>query len=107
MQFGDIRDTLNKMISLLKGIERHTRCETCSATVTTSAGANSSIPAGFRSVRVTQTSSTGTVAITMSDATTYTLNAQNEVFEIPIGGVLPAITITAGSGGTWKWVAIK
>jgi hypothetical protein len=108
MSFDQIRGSLDKMISLLKQIAIHTNDSGC-CTADTSAGSNSSIPAGFSSISIVQTSATGGVDVTMSDSTVFGLQIQGEVF-VDVAGPgkkLPAYPIVANSGGTWKWHGIK
>lgn len=103
VQFGDLNPVLNKIITELKAIARNTSISGC-CTATTSAGSNTSVPAGFSSVSIVDLS--GTVTITMSDGSTYQLTSTGETLVQVASGnkSLPAYTI---SGGTWKWVAIK
>jgi len=108
MNFGHLRPSIDKLISLLTKVERHTRCASCGgATAITTAGASTSVPAGLRSVAIVKTSSSDTVTITLSDSTTYVMTEQGEVFiqSASGSGALPAYTI-AGPG-TWKWHGIK
>lgn len=108
MNFGDIRGTLDKMISLLKQIAIHTNDSGCCA-ANTSAGTNTPIPAGFSSVAIVQTTTTGGVAITMSDSSVFSLEVQGETFVDAAGPgkSLPAYPIAATGGGQWKWHGIK
>lgn len=74
----------------------------------TSAGTTSPIPAGFKSIAIVKTSvSTDSFVIAMSDASTYTMTLQGEVFGDSAGDnqTLPAYTITGT--GTYKWHGIK
>lgn len=108
MVFGDIRGTLDKMISLLKQISAHTSGGPC-CVATTSAGVGTSVPAGFKSISIAKTSDNGTpVNITMSDGSIYALSSQFEVLvnSAPGAGVLPAYPIVSTSD-TWKWQGIK
>lgn len=70
-------------------------------TASTSAGSDTSVPAGFS--RVTITLLSGTSSVTMSDGSIYPLTIANETltFSTAPNEVLPAIPI---DGGTWKWV---
>lgn len=104
-QYGDLRGLFNTQIALLKQIQRNTNCATC-ATVTPSVGTDTSIPAGANYVRVTKTNATGTVTISFPDLSTISLTADSDVFEIPLVGKLPAITISSGDGGTWTWLTL-
>ena len=108
MNFGDIRGSLDHMITLLKRIATFTNPSECCA-ATTSAGTNTSVPAGFSSVSIVQTSASGTVNITMSDGTVFALQVQGEalVQSAGTGKFLPAYAIAGVGGGTWKWAAIK
>lgn len=105
-QFGDLRGPLEKQIALLKQIERNTNCATC-AMVTPSVGTNTNVPAGANYLRVTKTNATGTVNISFPDLSTVSLTADSAVFEIPLVGKLPAITISSVDGGTWTWLTLK
>jgi hypothetical protein len=74
----------------------------------TSAGTTSPIPAGFKSVSLVKTSSNAdSVTITLSDASTYVMTEQGEVFTdgATDGALLPAYTISGT--GTYKWHGIK
>lgn len=75
----------------------------------TSAGINTSISSGFKSVSIVKTNGTGTVVITLSDLSTYTLVDFGETFSDAAspGGSLPAYTISSSDGGTWKWHGIN
>lgn len=99
-----VQSALSGILTKLKEISNNTRSSAC-CTATTSAGTGD-IPAGFASVSIAQTG-TGDVAITMSDATVYTMTAEGEVFvqSAPTNKTLPAYTIAGSS--TWKWVGIK
>ena len=107
MQYGDARDKYNEMIRLLASIDRHTDNNAC-CTAVTSAGQNSDVPSGFRNLTIVQTAA-GIITITMSDGSTYTLNAvgQQYVISAPIFKNLPAYTISASGGGTWQWSALS
>lgn len=102
MQFGDLKPVLGEIIRLLKSVDRHTDNNAC-CVADTSAGTGD-VPAGFRDLTITQTAS-GTVVITMSDGTIYTLSAvgQSYVAQAPIFKNLPAYTIIATAGATWQW----
>jgi hypothetical protein len=106
MQFGDIRGSLNEIITRLKQISIHTNTSAC-CEATTSSGVGSSIPKGFSSLSIVQTSSSGTVDITMSDGTVFSLQTQGEALVQAAGDnkYLPAYAISGS--GTWKWAAIK
>lgn len=75
----------------------------------TSAGVGTSIPAGFKSIAITKTSSAGTVTITLSDGSTFALTAQNELFADAASQyyTLPAYTIATADAATWKWHGIQ
>jgi hypothetical protein len=106
-------EQINKLIALTKQIERHTHCTSCntggeSSDIQLISSGSGNIPAGFRFIKVIKTDGTGTVVLTMSDSSTYTLTASGDIFEIPAtGGVFPAITISSSNGGTWQWVGVK
>lgn len=109
MNYGDLRPSLDFVITLLKQIERHTGCASCGgATVGTTAG-EGDVPAGLRSFSLVKTSEAGIVVITMSDATTYTLTEQGEVFieAASPGGILPDYTVETSDGATWKWHGVS
>jgi len=107
-QYGDLRGPLDKIISILKGIERALTCATCRDNVTT-AGEDESVPAGLSSVAIVKTNGTGTVTITLSDGSTYDLTVLGEGFTDAASpnGKLPAYTIASGDSGTWKWHGIQ
>lgn len=113
-EYGDLRGPLDKMIQMLKAIERHTRCTSCGgnggsigdAAITTAGTGD--VPAGLRSFSIVKTSpNTDTVTITLSDGSTYVMVEPGEVFvdAATPGGLLPDYTI-AGPG-VWKWHGIK
>ena len=116
-EYGDLRGPLEKLIQLLKAIERHTGCIACAeegilpspVTEITTSGVGSSVPAGLTSVAIIKTNSTGTVNITMSDSTVYPLTTQGEGIsdDASNGTILPAYTISSPDGGTWKWHGIN
>lgn len=107
MQFGDLNPVLGKIITLLKQIEHNTACAVCGVTLSPTVEENASIAAGASYVRVTKTNGVGTVDITFPDASVFTLTAQDEFFEIPYtGGILPAITVSSGDGGTWSTLTL-
>lgn len=108
-QFGDLKGLFNYQSSLLKSIDRSLRCLSCGgdAAITT-AGANSNVPEGMKSLALVKTSDdSDTVTITLSDSSTFQLTQQGEVFvdAASPGGVLPAYTVVGP--GTWKWHGIK
>lgn len=109
MNFGDLKPVLDKIISLLTKVERHTGCASCGGdTPVTLAGVDASIPAGLKSVAIVKTSpSSDTVTITLSDASTYIMTENNEVFTDSSGGgaSLPEYVIVGP--GTWKWHGIQ
>lgn len=98
MDFGNLRPSMDKLISLLKRIEHNTETKEFS----TSAGTGN-IPAGFKSVSITNNHATDDVTITLSDASTYVLKV-GETFTDVAKGKLPAYTI---AGGSHKWHGIK
>ena len=103
--FGDFRGSFDKMIALLKSIDRQTSKPCC--TLNPSVGENISIVSGSKYLKVTKTNGTGSVLITFPDATVHTLTAVDSVFEIPYtGGTYPAITISTSTGGTWKYLTL-
>jgi hypothetical protein len=103
VQLGDLRPFLDKMIALLKTIDRNTNVSGCCST-TNSSGQNTSVPAGFSSVSIVALS--GTVDVTMADGSIYPLTTTGEtlVQTASPNKSLPAYHI---SGGTWKWIALK
>jgi hypothetical protein len=107
MNYGDIRDQIVLIINKLDSIDKHTDNNACCVAVT-SAGQNSSVPAGFRNVSVIQTGA-GVVVITMSDGSTFTLNTvgQSYVVSAPIFKNLPAFTVATTDGATWQWSALS
>ncbi len=110
MSFDQYRGSLQTIIDKLRQIERHTKCASCGGdTNITSSGVGVSVPVGFKSVSIVKTSSTGTVNVTMSDASVYPMTVEGEVLVSAAspGGVLPAFTIATGDGATWKWQGIK
>src|SRR5271169_3403739 len=108
MEFGDLRGSLGEIIRLLKTIDRNTNDNACCA-ATTSAGTNSSVPQGFNSVSIVQTSVSGTVTITMSDGSTFELAGQGQGYSVSAAAFqyLTAYAISSGGGATWQWSAIK
>lgn len=106
--YDQFRGILGTIVQYLKQIASHTNDSACCA-ASTSAGLNSSIPVGFSSIAIVQTSSGGTVDIHMSDGTIFTLQVQGEVLVHAAGNnkYLPAYTITTSDGGAWKWSAVK
>jgi len=116
-EYGDLRGPLEKMIQLLKAVERQLTCLVCASGASgviptvqeTVSGVNTSVPAGLTSVAIVKTNSTGTVNVTMSDASIYPLTQQGEGIadDASNGTVLPAYTIASSDGGTWKWHGIK
>lgn len=105
MQYGDIRDDLHSILQYLKNIDRNTKDFCCDRIP--GAGTGTSVPAGYKSIQITQTSASGTVVITMPDSSTYTLAGQNQSINLPFGGPLPAITVSSSNGATWSWVGLK
>jgi len=109
MQFGDLRPSLKYITDLLKRIDRNTNCAACgNGAVGTTAGTGD-VPAGLRSFSLVKTSGSGSVTITMSDSTTYSLTEQGEVFieAASAGGKLPDYAVVGSGGATWKWHGIK
>lgn len=107
MESGDFKAVMGTVIAYLKEIARNTNDNAC-CTANVTGGADSSVPAGFRSVTITQTAA-GAVTITFPNGTTYTLSAVGQ--SLPLEGTifqtLPALTITAGGGATWEWVGMN
>jgi hypothetical protein len=107
--FGDFRGSYDKMISLLKQIARSLQCIACENTGTltaqTSSAGTGDIDAGFKSIAIVKTNDTGTVTITLSDSSVYTLTEEGEGFSDASspGFSLPAYDISSADGGTWKW----
>ena len=103
MNYGDLHGPLGEIIRLLKSVDRHTDNNAC-CVATTSAGTNTSVPAGFRVLTIEQTGA-GTVIITMSDGTIYTLSGVGQTYSVsaPIFKSLPAFAISATGGATWQW----
>lgn len=108
MSFDQFRGSLDRMISELKRISLFTNPASCCA-ASTSAGNTTSIPVGFSSISIVQTSPGGTVNITMSDGTVFTLQVQGEILVHAAGNgkFLPAYPIASPDGATWKWTAVK
>lgn len=109
MNYGDIRGSLDKMISLLKSIDRRLLCQICGSDLApiaaTQAAANpATIPTGYNTLTVTKTNATGTVTITFPNASTYVLSADGESFTIS-GYPLGEYEINAAGGATYKYVA--
>lgn len=105
--YGDFKGALDKIISTLRGIERHTGCASCGSTNTTTAGTGS-VPAGLKSVAIVKTSSNAdTVILTLSDASTYTMTEQGEVFVQAASGNGSLPTYVKSGAGTIKWHGIK
>jgi hypothetical protein len=99
--FGEFKPVLGEIARYLRMLATRPCCKPV-----TTAGVGS-IPEGLRSVTITKTSAnTDTTTITLSDASTYALTAQGEVYTIHgiNDGVLPKFTI---AGGTWKWYGVK
>ena len=104
-----VRQLTDKICCLVDAINNGNGEGTVPNIQTTSAGTNSNVPAGFRSISIARTSSNGgNVTITLSDGSTYLLGIQYEVFvdAASVGDVLPAYAIV-GAGETWKWHGIK
>lgn len=104
MNYGDLKPNLDQIARSLRIISGHV--QDISKRDTISSEANSSVPAGYRYVKVTKTNGTGTVVIDLGDDT-YSLTTSGSSFELPVGGVLPAFDISSGDGGTWVWIASK
>lgn len=105
IQLGDLRGFLDKIISVLKQIQRQTESSGCCPS-TTSAGTTISVPAGFGSVAIVQTSA-GEVDITLSDGSVFSMTVLGETFvdAAAPNRSLPAYTISGTA--TWKWHGIK
>lgn len=105
IQLGDLQGFLHKMISELKHINRNTGIGGCCPAIT-SAGSSTSIPAGFGSVAIVQTSA-GVVNITLSDGTIFQMTVIGETF-IDAAAPNKSLPIYAISGSAaWKWHGIK
>lgn len=105
---SELSPFFRQILCELRGL-RAAQCnseEAAAVVATTSAGENSSIPAGFKSVAIVKTNDTGTVEITMSDASIYTLTEQGEGLSDNSVN-LPAYTIATSDGGEWKWHGIQ
>lgn len=114
-EYGDLRGPIEKMISLLKDIERHTRCTACAIPDIEGGGggggaaedsigeANTSVPAGFRSVSITKTAGEGSVIIEL-DSGEYILTEVGESFNDAAtpGNTLHRYDISSETG-EWKW----
>lgn len=108
-EYGDLRGPLEKMIQLLKSIDRRLLCQVCGSELepvaATDVAANpASVAAGYNTLTVTKTNASGTVTITFPNAATYVLSASGEVFTIS-GYPLGEYTITSAAGATFKYVA--
>lgn len=105
---GDLRPFFGEFAHLLRSI-KETLCKSNSSTTQiVTAGTTGPIPAGFRSITITQTSANpNTVTITLPNATIYTLTELGQSFTNTASGnnTLPAYII--GGTGTFKWYAIK
>lgn len=107
-EYGDLRGPFEKMIQLLKSIERHTRCNSCGGDPLISTAGTGDVPAGLKSFAIVKTSSNSDIVnVTLSDGSIYQMIELGEVFieSANNGGVLPDYTI-AGPG-TWKWHGLK
>lgn len=109
VQYGDLRGPIEALIKLQKETNRLLGCANCQENIT-SAGVDTDIPAGFKSIAIVKTSQDDdTVTITLSDGSTYDLTALGESFEDAASpnGKLPEYSIATADGGTWKWHGIK
>lgn len=108
MTFDQIQKPLSAIITYLRQIANFTNPSECCAAIT-SAGASTSIPVGYSTVSIVQTSALGTVVIGMSDGTSFILTVQGEVLvhSAGVGKFLPKYIISSPDGGTWKWTAVK
>lgn len=109
MEYGDVRGPFDKMISLLKSIDRRLLCQICGSDLppiaaTQAAADPATIVAGYNTLTVTKTNASGTVTITFPNASTYVLSADGEIFTIS-GYPLGQFTITGAGGATFKYVA--
>lgn len=108
-EYGDLRGPLEKMIQLLKSIDRRLLCQICGSDLSPIAATEvaddpATIVAGYNTLTVTKTNASGTVTITFPNASTYVLSADGEVFNIS-GYPLGSFTITGAGGATFKYVA--
>ena len=104
MESGDFKAVMGTVIAYLKEIARNTNDNACCQAIT-SAGVNTSIPAGFGSVSIILVS--GSIDIVMSDGSIYPMTVIGESL-LQSGSViekLPAYIITGT--GTWKWSAVN
>ena len=98
----------DRLLHLVRSIDRNTKCNNCGDPIITSAGLNSSIPAGFNSVSIVKTSTNlNTVTITLSDGSTYVLTEQGEGFSDSVITSRPLPGYTIVGPGTWKWHGIQ
>jgi len=109
MQYGDLRGPLEKVITLLKSIDKHTRCMVCGSgntplSSTSASGNPATVAAGYQTLTVTKTNASGTVTITFPDSSIYVLSADGEQFTIS-GLPLGVFTILAAGGATFKYYA--
>jgi hypothetical protein len=109
-EYGDLRGPLEKMIQLLKSIDRRLLCQICGSELaplaaTEAADDPATIAAGFTQLNVTKTNGSGTVTITFPDASTYVLSADGEVFQITGSPTLGEFIITGAGGATFKYYA--
>jgi hypothetical protein len=100
---GDLEPFFGEANRLLRQIKQSLCLLTEGGALTTTAGTTSPIPAGLKTVTIVDV--TGSVVITLSDASTYTLSTTGEQFtqSAGIGGKLPAFTVT----GSFKWYGTK
>lgn len=98
-------ELIGAILGKLKEISHNTRQTVC-CTAITSAGSNISVPVGFGSVAIVQTTD-GIVDITLSDGSIFQMTVVGETFvdSAPSNKSLPAYTISGT--GSWKWHSIK
>lgn len=136
MELGDLQGFLNKMISQLKEIARHTRCMECDggsggtnvvvtntvadpvivtivpsaggAVIQTTSAGTGTIPAGFKSISIVKTSTNiDSVTITLSDSSVYTMTEQGEVFVDAASEGNTLPTYIIAGAGIIKWHGVK
>lgn len=104
MNYGDLKPSLDEISRHLRHIDNYFQDLKQRSSII--AGTDSVVPEGNRYVKITKTNGSGSVVITLPDTSTYTLTAQDEVFEIPNGDDV-SINVSTSDGGTWKWYATK
>lgn len=104
---GDLKPFFGEISRLLRSIAQSLCKEVVVTPQIVSAG-TASVPAGYRLVTFTKTSSSAdTVIITLPDATTYTLTQLGQTITIPATAnhTLPAFTVSGA--GTVQWIGLK